>query len=203
MPKIVKLELVYGVTSVIEVLENDIADTEQLIEKLNAFHNDTYLKGNDYDSAKQKTLIYIKLLEKKVDMAHSLKNSILSASKEFVNFMEDYEILDDSGVYIAEQKLHQIRANYYYIENSINSLMKQRNDKVPVMFDEYNSQDLYKCQQVMQEVQKKVTKLKQLNEIDLRIYKNYIAPQEEKIMTLTSLINTLPNSYGLKPSMKD
>ena len=135
MSKVIAGELSGGAISrAISILENEVADTNNLKLAINSFITGTTstLKGPAYDAARAKIETYISVLDTRANLASTLASAISSATTTMSNYMEGYSELDDA-------KLPEIEAEINSIKASIDQLFLSSNNSTGKDTQDYGS----------------------------------------------------------------
>ncbi len=117
----------------IKSLEDVTNYSKQLIDVISNFITESknHLTGEGYDSARKRLEFYLSALETQQRLSENVRNNYTIGNNLMINFMEDFNTLDDSD-------LDNIRNTMSWIKGNINEL----NERINLLVGEEDSADL-------------------------------------------------------------
>jgi len=165
MAMVIKAEL-SAAKAVASVLEKDIEDTNNLMSSLLNFYGEAELRGRDYDMARKKISLYLEILNSRKQIASLLYEGISNSTAQFINFMEEYDVLDDAELEDVRRSFLNAQSVYSKLSTSIKSNDIDEKTKIKNIS---NMQTYYKK---MMNALELIDKLEQLSSVDGGLYGN-------------------------------
>ena len=130
---VVDKDIISSNNTSIESLEDVTNYSKQLIDVISNFITESkkHLTGEGYDSARKRLEFYLSALETQQKLSENVKNNYTIGNNLMINFMEDFNTLDDSD-------LDNIRNTMSWIKSNINEL----NERINLLVGEEDSADL-------------------------------------------------------------
>lgn len=139
----------------LDKLEGEINNSQSLEASISDFiaSSQDKLKGNVWDLERKRLLLFIDVLHVRTSLLSDIMASIKSANNYFINYMSDYDVIDDS-------KLNDLLALRNSIKNIIDSLTEnETEDSQSADIDSYYSE--------LHNIDKEIEKIKELRNADI------------------------------------
>ena len=129
MAKVVKGDLA-SVNSNLQFIDKMIAEDNEIINKINNFNtaSTVFLKGAAYDALRGRLTFYTQIINKHITVCDNLKNNIISVNNEMLNFMEDFESLDDSKIEETSEALEKTKSDLSRLRSLLSSISLKQSD---------------------------------------------------------------------------
>ncbi len=101
--------------------------SKQLIDVISNFITESknHLTGEGYDSARKRLEFYLSALETQQRLSENVRNNYTIGNNLMINFMEEFDSLDDTDLDSIRSSLSWIKENIYALNERINSLLDE------------------------------------------------------------------------------
>lgn len=157
-----------AVNNVVAMLEAEASDTTKLINAINDFieGSTTTLVGKGYDAARQKLGLYLVDIQSRQSIAAELAAAISDGASSLASYMDGYAKLDDSEIDDIEYEIKSLNSKIASARQTIASINESNVDSEnPVSTASY-TQQINDWEATIEELDKKLEKLKHLEEAD-------------------------------------
>lgn len=163
-------------STLISKLESSSENAKRISTLIYSFNSTSksYLKGSGYDAVRKKMELYIDAFDKYSKICEHLISAIKASNNTMINYMEDYDSLDNSFIVEIETNLNDakrtlgILESYTTVEKTEGTEESTDDNKVRIGSDK----EIATCRQNIRELEKELELLKNLDSTVSTAWKN-------------------------------